>query len=884
MHNKRWRTAIISSTTVLALSLGTTAPVVLATDAVSAQQPAGTKGVYVRADGTTVRITWETVTGANHYTVELIDTATDRTYQSEKNTVHTTEYFTNVVPGTYKARIVTWTSNTEYSTPSESQPVTVSADVTVPEAPDAPVLELLRDQNIHVEWRQNSTGGLGLLSQEITLTPEDGTAPITKVVPANVEEAIVSGVTVGKAYKATVKARNALGDSPASEASTALTVTEDPADIQLTVTPHEVDPTQENTFVVEGIGYTGAAAQNGLYIVVRNRASWDPGHRPTVETFGYATSIEVAPDEIHDGHFSKQITVPANSFDLQPSLQYLVGTIAGGKAIAYDRRYDRAMSIRLKGQPAESVTARAEGRKIVASWEPPSSDTRAREYRIELYPVTNGQRETQVARTLTKGPMFRNAEFLDLRPGTYVVSVRANISSNDWDVNYTEPVFSQTVTIAPPEQHAPDAPQSVRIDPGATDNSARVSWLESDNDGGAALTGFNVILRSEGKDPIVRQVGPNESLLDISDVPAGTWTAEVYAVNKIGSSIAGTSEASATITGESLVADPQLTVEDKLLDTSKPQTLTVSGTDYGKTSTVMLAIVDVADETTKILEQEVRITAGAFSHELAIPAKTLDPTKKYAVLTYKGETELTKALLKLADPIVAKPVLTADTTTIDAAKGGTIEVSGTGYTGDGAAQGVYVVVYNTTDWTPGTIPAQSKKFIGAQWVKIAEIRDGAFTKTVTIPAGVLAEGQTYAIGTFAAHALSQTNRSLDASLPLTVTNATVPSQNDQSTDNTNGNNAGNSGDTGNTGNTGDTGNSGSGNSGVDPQVSTTPETPGTTPKPPAPYDTQNLSSLNNKMAIIASIVGIFATIAGVLGLFSDQIQKLVAQFKHSFGF
>jgi hypothetical protein len=112
-------------------------------------------------------------------------------------------------------------------------------------------------------------------------------------------------------------------------------------------------------------------------------------------------------------------------------------------------------------------------------------------------------------------------------------------------------------------------------------------------------------------------------------------------------------------------------------------------------------------------------------------------------------------------------------TAIDPAVGATLTVTGTGFTGPGAASGVYVTLGDAAAWTPGTPPPASGWLVTA-WVPAAQVVDGAFATTLTVPAGALAATGTYAVGTFAAHALSQTDRSLDTLTAITVMPAVDP--------------------------------------------------------------------------------------------------------------
>lgn len=116
-----------------------------------------------------------------------------------------------------------------------------------------------------------------------------------------------------------------------------------------------------------------------------------------------------------------------------------------------------------------------------------------------------------------------------------------------------------------------------------------------------------------------------------------------------------------------------------------------------------------------------------------------------------------------ADPA---PVVTLSPTgELDPAAENTITVSGTGFTGAGAANGVYVLLGPAANWAEGT-PLPSSGWIAQAWVP--SIIDGAFSTTVTAPAGSMDAAGSYVVATSAAHGLSQTDRSLDTRTSLTL--------------------------------------------------------------------------------------------------------------------
>ncbi|PLS29665.1 fibronectin type III domain-containing protein [Bifidobacterium parmae] len=121
-----------------------------------------------------------------------------------------------------------------------------------------------------------------------------------------------------------------------------------------------------------------------------------------------------------------------------------------------------------------------------------------------------------------------------------------------------------------------------------------------------------------------------------------------------------------------------------------------------------------------------------------------------------------------ADPAATPAITVEPTADIDPAVENTFTVKGTGFTGGAAFYGAYAVVADTSKWNAGQTPTSANDFVKAAWVKAADIKDGAFTATVTVPAGSLEYGKTYVVGTTAAHGLSLTDRRLDTATAITL--------------------------------------------------------------------------------------------------------------------
>ncbi|MBD3753758.1 MAG: hypothetical protein IE935_15385, partial [Micrococcales bacterium] len=137
-------------------------------------------------------------------------------------------------------------------------------------------------------------------------------------------------------------------------------------------------------------------------------------------------------------------------------------------------------------------------------------------------------------------------------------------------------------------------------------------------------------------------------------------------------------------------------------------------------------------------------------------------------------TLLTLALV-LAGALASPPVMAAEgphitvspSTDLDPEAAHTLTVSGTGFVGDGAVNGVYVLFGTQSVWSGGG-PLVASGWIAQAWVQSAQITDGSFTTTLTVPEGSLESGVAYHVATSAAHALSATNRTMDTFASVTV--------------------------------------------------------------------------------------------------------------------
>ncbi|MBM7818424.1 LPXTG-motif cell wall-anchored protein [Cellulosimicrobium cellulans] len=164
------------------------------------------------------------------------------------------------------------------------------------------------------------------------------------------------------------------------------------------------------------------------------------------------------------------------------------------------------------------------------------------------------------------------------------------------------------------------------------------------------------------------------------------------------------------------------------------------------------------------------LAAGA--HELSATFEPADPAA-FASSTSAGVVHSVTAAEPEPEPAVDPKVTVSPSTPVDPAVETTFTISGTGFVGAGAANGAYVLLGDAAIWD-GSGPLVASGWLAQGWVMPQQVRAGAFTTTLTVPAGTLDPAKEYVVATSAAHGLSVTDRSLDTFTPVAVQGATTP--------------------------------------------------------------------------------------------------------------
>ena len=162
---------------------------------------------------------------------------------------------------------------------------------------------------------------------------------------------------------------------------------------------------------------------------------------------------------------------------------------------------------------------------------------------------------------------------------------------------------------------------------------------------------------------------------------------------------------------------------------------------------------------------------GGFAASVTVPGSLLDASKKYVVAA-KAENEgvklvaLSPVTVKPAQP-VANPKLSIDKSELDPTQDNAVTVSGSGYVGAAAQNGVYVAVVEAEKWQEGNTP-DTHSVAAMTRIAAEDVHDGQFRATLNIAAGTLDASKKYLIVSFASPELNKSDRSLDTTAEITL--------------------------------------------------------------------------------------------------------------------
>ncbi|UOE27511.1 HtaA domain-containing protein [Agromyces soli] len=527
---------------------------------------------------------------------------------------------------------------------------------------------------------------------------------------------------------------------------------------QLTISPAtNVDPAVQNVFTVTGSGFVGEGAKNGAYLLIGETGIW-AGEGPLVSE-GWLAQSWVMPREIVDGAFTKSITIAAGKFD--PAKTYTVASSAAHELSATDRSLDAFAPITVK-QPVVSVSKTtgldAAGEVVTVSGTGFSP----------VSPSTDGTRPPLAGKFGGAYVVF--GSFLDAwKPSAGEPASARVVDSQKWVVN---PEDVATIGGAARGAVAIEADGSFRVELTVREFEKALAdgnyGIYTYSGGGAKHAGFETFT------PIAFAAAPATPVVSVSKTTGLDAAGEVVTVSGTGFSpvspstdgtrppLAGKFGGAYVVFGSFLDAWKPSAGEPaaaRVVDSQKwvvnPEDVaTIGGAARG-------AVAIEADGSFRV-----ELTVREFEKALA--------DGNYGIYTYSGggakhagfETFTPIAFAAAPQPV--KPTLTVTPSTdVDASLAQTFTVTGTGYTGAGAAQGVYVLLGDASIWT-GDGPLVADGWTVQTWVKPNEIVDGAFSIQLKTAARALDPAKRYTVASSAAHALSATDRSLDAFAPIAV--------------------------------------------------------------------------------------------------------------------
>ncbi|MFK4731617.1 HtaA domain-containing protein [Agromyces mediolanus] len=530
---------------------------------------------------------------------------------------------------------------------------------------------------------------------------------------------------------------------------------------QLSISPAtNVDPAVQNVFTVSGTGFVGEGAKNGAYLLIGETGIW-AGEGPLVSD-GWLAQSWVMPREFNDGAFSKTITIPAGKFD--PAKTYTVASSAAHELSATDRSLDAFAPITVK-QPVVPVVSVSKSSGLDAAGEVVTVSGTGF---VPVSPSTDGTRPPLAGKFGGAYVVF--GSFLDeWKPSAGAASSARVVDSQKWVVN---PEDVATIGGAARGAVAINADGSFQVELTVREFAAALAdgnyGIYTYSGGGAKHAGFETFT------PITFATAPVVPVVSVSKSSGLDAAGEVVTVSGTGfvpvsPSTDGTRPPLAGKFGGAYV------VFGSFLDEWKPSAGAASSARVVDSQKWVVNPEDVAT-IGGAARGAVAINAdGSFQVELTVrefAAALADGN--YGIYTYSGggakhagfETFTPIAFATAPQP--AKPTLTATPATeVDSTLAQTFTVTGTGYTGPGAAQGVYVLLGDATIWT-GNGPLVADGWAVQTWVKPAEIVDGKFTVELKVPARTLDPAKRYTVASSAAHALSATDRSLDAFAPIAL--------------------------------------------------------------------------------------------------------------------
>ena len=477
---------------------------------------------------------------------------------------------------TYRFTVQATNPNGDGPASAQSNPVTPSAPV----APAAPTAVKAQPGTVsaRVTWTASAADGDSPITGQ-TVTPYIGATAQTPVqVGAAATSATVTGLTNGTSYTFRVTATNAVGTSPASAASNAVTPQSTIFDFTTPVGNTYVDHTPVELGVKFTADFTGTITGVRFYKATENVGThvgslWNAaGQRLAQATFtnetasGWQAVTFASPIAVTAGttyvasYFSPEGAYTASAFGLASAIDggpvqtvansvssngvYAYGASSNFPASSYDAAnywVDVMYALPVPGQPTAVSAAASGATSATVNWTAPAGGGPVTSYRITPYVGATAQTAKTVTAPATSGTVT------GLTSGTtYTFRVEAI------NANGAGAASAASNAVTPAAAVAPSAPTNVRATPATT--SARVTWDASASNGDSPITGQTVTPFVGGNAQTPIPVGAAATSTTVQGLDNGTsYTFRVTATNAVGTSPA--SAASDAVTPNATILD-----------------------------------------------------------------------------------------------------------------------------------------------------------------------------------------------------------------------------------------------------------------------------------------------------------------------------------------
>jgi hypothetical protein len=451
---------------------------------------------------------------------------------------------------------------------------------TAPVAPSAPldVSAQPASQSARVLWSPPGADGDSPITG-YTVTPYAGATAQTPVqVGAAATSTVITGLTNGTAYTFRVTASNAVGTSPPSAPSGAVTPQ---ATLLEFTTPAVVDVSDENPVElgvklradhdgwITGIRFYKSAGNTGTHIgslwtaagVRLAQATFTGETASGWQSVTFASPVPVTAGTTYvasyfapRGRYSATSGGLTNGLDNAP-LHALASTTSANGVYTYaatssfptstyngtSYSVDVLYAVAVPGQVTGVTAAESGQSSAVVSWSPPANGGPVASYKVTPYIGGTAQTEKTVSGSAT------TTSVTGLTTGTtYRFTVRAA------NANGAGPESTQSNPVTPQAPVAPSAPTAVSAQPAT--QSARVSWTAPSSDGDSPITGYTVTpyIGAAAQTPV--QAGAAATSTVITGLTNGAdYTFRVTATNAVGTGPA--SSASAAVTPRATIFD-----------------------------------------------------------------------------------------------------------------------------------------------------------------------------------------------------------------------------------------------------------------------------------------------------------------------------------------